>query len=88
MDIHWRVTTRFTDMNTWIYIGGLQQHRHEYMDIHWRVTTVEDDTRRPPYNKAGKKEERVGTRRSILSSTDFMCFLAIKVDSPVLFTYN
>ena len=38
MDIHWRVTTRFTevhgytlegysntDMNTWIYIGGLQQ---------------------------------------------------------------
>ena len=37
MDIHWRVTTRFTevhgytlegynntDMNTWIYIGGLQ----------------------------------------------------------------
>ena len=38
--------------------------------------------------KNGKKEERVGTRRSILFSINFMCFLAIKVDSPVLFTYN
>ena len=25
MDIHWRVTTRFTEISTWIYIGGLQQ---------------------------------------------------------------
>ena len=43
MDIHWRVTTMFTDMNTWIYIGGLQQGRHEYMDIHLRVTTMFTD---------------------------------------------